>query len=93
MLKYEWPGNVRELQNLVERLCTLVMSPVIQLEDIKPYNNGMASGDIRDMPLKDAIQTFEQRYISDVLESVYGSRTQAAEILGIHRNTLLRKLS
>ena len=49
--------------------------------------------EIEGLPLKDALQTFEKRYIYNVLESVYGSRTKAAEILGIHRNTLLRKLS
>jgi DNA-binding NtrC family response regulator len=93
LVRYEWPGNVRELQNLIERLCTVVKNPVIRLEDIRPYNNGKSTFDIEGLPLKDAMQTFEKRYIGNVLDSVYGSRTKAAEILGIHRNTLLRKLS
>jgi DNA-binding NtrC family response regulator len=42
--------------------------------------------------LKDAVDAFEQEYIGEVLESVDGNRTQAALILGVHRNTLLTKL-
>jgi DNA-binding NtrC family response regulator len=45
-----------------------------------------------DLPLKDAVQAFEKKYISDVLESVNGSRKEASRRLGIHRNTLLAKI-
>jgi DNA-binding NtrC family response regulator len=88
---YDWPGNVRELQNLVERLYTITKNQVIHIEDISYFN--LPEGQIKGLPLKEAVKEFEKQYIADVLESVNGSRNKAAEILGIHRNTLLGKTS
>jgi DNA-binding NtrC family response regulator len=90
LMKYDWPGNVRELENLVERLATVVKRPVIRMQDITPPEIGLRK--IRGMNLKDAVSMFEKQYILETLESVDGNRTEAAEVLGIHRNTLLRKL-
>ena len=88
-MEYDWPGNVRELQNLVERSFTIAKKPVIQLEDISPFH--MTEKTIKETTLKQAVTTFEKEYIYDVLHQVDGNRTKAAEILGIHRNTLLAK--
>ena len=44
------------------------------------------------MNLKDAVASFERKYVGNVIESVGGSRKRAAEILGVHRNTLLAKM-
>ena len=46
---------------------------------------------IKDLPLKEAVNLFEQQYINDVLESVDGNKSKAAMLLGVHRNTLLAK--
>ena len=91
LVKYDWPGNVRELENLVERLFTLCKGPLIHLADIPIFT--MTKTEIKDMPLRDAIKTFERQYVGTVLESVSWNRTKAAEILGIHRNTLASKLN
>ena len=88
---YGWPGNVRELQNLVERLFTISKDTVIHLKDLSSFNVGKK--EIKNMTLKEAVNTFEKQYISEVLEIVDGNRTRAAEILGIHRNTLLGKIT
>ena len=88
---YGWPGNVRELQNLVERLFTISRETVIHLKDLSSFNIGKK--EIKNMTLKEAVNTFEKQYISEVLEIVDGNRTRAAEILGIHRNTLLGKIT
>ncbi len=90
LMEYDWPGNVRELQNLVERCFTISRDSVIQLQDISILS--VAKPKIKDMNLKDAVDAFEQQYIGEVLEGVDGNRTQAAFILGVHRNTLLSKL-
>ena len=90
LMEYDWPGNVRELQNLVERCFTISRDPVIQLEDISIWS--VTKPKIKGLNLKDAVDAFEQEYIGEVLESVDGNRTQAALILGVHRNTLLSKL-
>jgi two-component system response regulator HydG len=91
LAKYDWPGNVRELENLVQRLSTLCKAPVIHLRDIPMFT--MTKTEIKDMPLKEAIKTFERQYVATVLESVNYNRTKAAEILGVHRNTLSTKLN
>ena len=88
---YKWPGNVRELQNLVERLFTITRKNVIYPRDLSTLN--ISESRIEGLPLKEAVSTFEREYISNVLETVNGSRTKASKLLGIHRNTLLSKLS
>jgi two-component system response regulator AtoC len=91
LMKYDWPGNILELENLVERLSTLCKEPIIHLKDIPMFT--MTKTEIKDMPLKEAVKTFEKQYVGAVLESVNWSRTKASEILGIHRNTLLAKIN
>jgi two-component system response regulator AtoC len=90
LMKYDWPGNVRELENLVQRLSTLCKRPIIHLRDIPIFT--VTKTEIKDMPLRDAVKTFERQYIATILESVNYNRTKAAEILGVHRNTLSAKL-
>ena len=87
---YDWPGNVRELQNLVERLDTITKSNVIFPKSVSSFN--INKKEIKDIPLKEAVDIFEKEFINDVLNRVSGSRKEAARILGIHRNTLQKKL-
>ena len=91
LMEYEWPGNVRELQNLVERLFTIVKGPVIHLKDISPLH--VSTRQNRAVCLKDAVNSFEKKYIEQVLDLTGGNRKKAAEILGVHRNTLLAKIT
>ena len=91
LMEYDWPGNVRELQNLVERLFAVTKDSVIHLKDISAFS--MGKREIKDLTLKDAVNLFERQHIREVLELVDGSRKKAAEILGIHRNTLLSKMN
>lgn len=88
---YEWPGNVRELQNLVERLSTVTKGNVIYPKDITAFH--ISKKKIKNMPLKEAVDLFEKQYIREILEISGGSRQNAAKILGVHRNTLLKKLN
>jgi DNA-binding NtrC family response regulator len=90
---YDWPGNVRELQNIVERLFTIIRRPLIRFKDISTFNTGRRQiKSIKNMGLKDAVNTFEKQYIAEALEFVGRNKKRAAEILGIHRNTLLSKI-
>jgi two-component system, NtrC family, response regulator AtoC len=90
LMAYDWPGNVRELENLVERFATISRKKVIDIYDISSPD--VVSGAVKPMKLKDAVNEFEKEYLGKIIESVGGSRKQAAEILGIHRNTLLGKM-
>ena len=90
---YGWPGNIRELQNIVERLFTIIRKPVIRFKDISTLHTGKRQiKSIKNMSLKDAVNTFEKQYIAEALEFVGRNKKRAAEILGIHRNTLLSKI-
>jgi len=88
---YNWPGNVRELQNLVERMVTITKGNVIYPRDISSFNLGRK--EIKDVPLKEAVALFEKQYISKVLKIANGKKSDAAKLLGIHRNTLQNKLN
>ncbi len=89
---YDWPGNVRELENLVQRVCAMVRKPLISVGDLNMNINAPGRRMGR-APLKAAVKGFERDYICRVLESVNGSRKEAAKRLGIHRNTLAGKLA
>jgi len=88
---YDWPGNVRELQNLVERFSTITKGDTIFLKNINGF--GEDKKEINDMDLKDASELFKKQLIKEVLERVGGNRTEAAKILGIHRNTIHKRIS
>jgi two-component system response regulator HydG len=87
--RYDWPGNVRELENLVQRLLLMNDSGVIDAPDL-PSN--MRFSAIREIGLDRTLAEVEIEYIQNVLASVDGNKTRAAEILGIDRKTLREKL-
>ena len=91
LMQYDWPGNVRELQNLVERLVTIKKQAVIRPKDVAPFS--AVEKPIKGETLRTAVLKFEKKYIRDVLAMTNGNRKAAAEILGIHRNTLLGKMN
>jgi DNA-binding NtrC family response regulator len=92
LITYEWPGNVRELKNLVERLTTIVKDPVLRLKDVPlvTYYKKEISKNLR---LKEAVNTFEKNYISEILQKVNFNKKEAAKLLDVHRNTLKNKLN
>ena len=94
LLAYHWPGNVRELEACVQRAVTLTKETVLSLKDISleglPTHSDPA-GD-PDRPLVVAVREAERRYLQEILRSVGGQRGRAAEILGISRKTLWKKL-
>ncbi|HEU4683062.1 MAG TPA: sigma-54 dependent transcriptional regulator [Nitrospira sp.] len=95
LMDYAWPGNVRELENVVERAVTLSRSERITPDDLPPAVQG-ARGDRRvldeaaerTLPLHE----IEKEYIQKILEKMGGNKYQAAQVLGIDRKTLYRKL-
>jgi len=96
LLDYSWPGNVRELENVIERAVTLARGEKIVPEDLPPGLQG-ARGDRR--VIEDAadrtvpLHEVEKEYILRILEKTGGNKYQAAQILGIDRKTLYRKLA
>jgi DNA-binding NtrC family response regulator len=97
LTRYDWPGNVRELENVLHRAVVLARSPVIQLQDV-PLDvampeTGSRLGEDTSPPLREAMEQFERQYILRVLEGTGWNVSRAARRLGVHRNTVLTKLS
>ncbi len=95
LMDYAWPGNVRELENVIERGVTLTRAEKIGSEDLPQAVRG-DSGD-RHMIEEAAEKTrtlaeIERAYILRIMEKTAGNKYQAAQVLGIDRKTLYRKL-
>ncbi len=86
---HAWQGNVRELENLVQRLVVMSESDTVDIADLPAT---MRFSAFRDAGLDRTLAEVEAEYIQNVLESVDGNKTKAAEILGIDRKTLREKL-
>jgi len=84
---YAWPGNVRELQNVVQHVLLLSKSDVIEPADL-PYELGE-----RTCSSGARLEDREREHILRVLQQAGGDRNKAAEVLGVHPRTLMRKLA
>lgn len=95
LMDYPWPGNVRELENVIERAATLARGEKITPEDL-PQAIREAEGEHQ--MIEEAVErmvpldALEQSYIRRILEKMGGNKYQAAQVLGIDRKTLYRKL-
>ena len=95
LLNHVWPGNVRELRNLMERLAYLSSGNRVEAEDLAFINTGAVSDAQRldlDATLTEATRDFQQEYIRQMIESMQGNMSQAAQRLGLHRSNLYRKM-
>ena len=97
LLSYPWPGNVRELENVIERAVALAQSETVSLREL-PLDISVLGRDMMEdiqragLSLREARGRFEKQYILSVMEKVQWNQTEAARLLGLHRNTLLWKL-
>ncbi len=86
---YRWQGNVRELENLVQRLVVLADNELIDVTDLPEQ---MRFSINRQQGFDRPLIEVEAEYILNVLNSVKGNKTKAAEILEIDRKTLREKI-
>ena len=92
LLTYSWPGNVRELRNCVESAVVMARGSQIDEEDLPAsLRSGPEEGWIR-IPYGTRLDESEKWIIRDTLSHCGGNKSKAAEILGISRKTLHRKL-
>jgi DNA-binding NtrC family response regulator len=104
MLEYDWPGNVRQLRNCIERSVVLAETDEITLDVLPQEIPGkypqkeslIPESDLIEisasLDFKDAKKEFERKYIEKCLDQTSGNITQAAAILGIHRQSLQHKI-
>ncbi|MGO9892647.1 MAG: sigma-54-dependent transcriptional regulator [Bryobacteraceae bacterium] len=83
---YTWPGNVRQLQHLIERLSVLA-----ERVDAPAVLQALTVMESRDKPVE-TLADAEEEQIRRVLAATGGNKSKAAQILGIERKTLYRKL-
>jgi DNA-binding NtrC family response regulator len=89
LVSYQWPGNVRELQNVIQRLVLMSEGDLIDVPDLPSL---MRFSALRSTGLNRTLAEVETEHIRNVLASVDGNKSKAAEVLGIDRKTLRERL-
>jgi len=94
--QYSWPGNVRELQNVIARLLIFVAGDTITAQDLGFLGrDGVPETPIQQgpvVPLSEARDQFEKDYILQTLAAQQGNMSRTAEVLGVERSNLYKKL-
>lgn len=96
LMRYSWPGNVRELRNLIERI--VIMNPTINrferkhLPPLVYRDGGRRTAAAEFSSLHQARDAYERDYILKKLDENHGNVSRAAEVLGLERSHLYRKM-
>jgi two-component system nitrogen regulation response regulator NtrX len=95
---YAWPGNVRELRNVIERLVIMVPGELITADDLGFLGHGASARTDTDaaivarLTLHEARERFERDLILRTLAEQQGNMSRTAEVLGVERSNLYRKM-
>jgi PAS domain S-box-containing protein len=94
LCRYDWPGNIRQLQNVLQRYITLnkfEFSEIFEgFDDVSVLTGVVSENEMTDF--KTAVQGLEKQLIHKALEKTQWHKANAAEILGMPRRTLFRKI-
>jgi transcriptional regulator with GAF, ATPase, and Fis domain len=90
---YVWPGNVRELEHFVKRALVLAERESVDERDVTRLLTGRETDQDRIQWGDLTLGELEAQAIREALNRTGGNRAQAAQLLGIHRNALLRRLA
>jgi transcriptional regulator with GAF, ATPase, and Fis domain len=86
--KYDWPGNIRQLENRIKKAIVLCEKTLVGPEDMDLFPEALQAV----VPLTEAREEFQRRYILEVLERNNGNRTKTARDLGVDPRTIFRYL-
>ena len=92
LYKYNWPGNIRELQHCVESSVVMAGGNEITLDDLPPSVSKASSTENILIPLGIPLDEAEKIIIQENLAANKGNKSKTADVLGIGRKTLHRKL-
>ena len=91
LTNYDWPGNVRELENAIERALVMGSSDVILPEDLpEAILDTSSAAQISTAKFVSGVKETKKQLILDALQKTNGSYIEAAKVLGMHPNSLLR---
>jgi two-component system nitrogen regulation response regulator NtrX len=96
LMEYYWPGNVRELKNLMERI--VILNPQVRIDarhiplNLARRAAGGDSGMPRFASLQEVRESAERDWILKKLDETHGNVSRAAELLGLERSNLYRKM-
>ncbi|MBO4319759.1 MAG: sigma-54-dependent Fis family transcriptional regulator, partial [Treponema sp.] len=93
LFNYSWPGNIRELRNCMEAAVVMCSGDEITQEDLPPTISSSSTGENLAIPLGLTLDEAEKIIIQETLLANANNKTRTAEILGIGRKTLQRKLA
>src|SRR5574344_2083651 len=92
LYKYDWPGNIRELRNCMESAVVLCSTNEITLDDLPATVTQSSAGDTIAIPVGISLDDAEKAIIQQNLAANSNNKSKTAEVLGIGRKTLQRKL-
>ena len=92
LYKYSWPGNIRQLKNCMESAVVMCSSDTITLNDLPPTIKSESSANSMQIPFGVTLEEAEKIIIQQTLAQNQGNKSKTAEVLGIGRKTLHRKL-
>lgn len=92
--RYDWPGNVRELANVLERILYTLDTEVIGLRHLPVFLQTLTSPaeNKREIPIKTLSKDMERDAIIHSLRLTKNNKNEAAQLLGIHRTSLYKKM-
>jgi DNA-binding NtrC family response regulator len=92
LYNYAWPGNVRELRNCIESAVVMSKSNIITVDDLPPHIHSDSDEEYLKISAGSTLADIEREAIRATLAQQNGNKTRAADVLGIGRKTLHRKL-
>jgi Nif-specific regulatory protein len=94
LMRHAWPGNVRELENTIQSMIVLTEGEMLDVDVLPPALSGAAMTPLRAIECLEpqSLEDIEAYFIAKTLRETQGSRSAAADVLGIDKSTLWRKI-
>ena len=90
---YDWPGNIRELENVMERAVILARTHLVTPKELPIWRKAPQKAEVRSEPQLVSLENMEKAHIERTLLGTGYHKSRSAEILGISRKTLDRKIA